>query len=38
MPSLRVIAKCGMILVDAGSESGSVRYGLRKSTFAASDG
>jgi|HubBroStandDraft_1064217.scaffolds.fasta_scaffold85564_2 ribosomal-protein-alanine N-acetyltransferase len=38
LPSLRVMEKCGMILVGAGSEPGTVRYGLRKSTFASPDG
>jgi [ribosomal protein S5]-alanine N-acetyltransferase len=38
LPSLRVMAKCGMILVGAGSEPGTVRYGLRKSTFATAGG
>ena len=38
LPSLRVMAKCGMILVGAGSEPGTVRYGLRKSTLASPGG
>jgi [ribosomal protein S5]-alanine N-acetyltransferase len=38
LPSLRVMEKCGMILVGTGSDPGTVRYGLRKSTFASTDG
>ncbi|HTC43645.1 MAG TPA: GNAT family N-acetyltransferase [Steroidobacteraceae bacterium] len=38
LPSLRVMEKCGMIPLGAGSEPGTVRHGLRKSTFVSPDG